>query len=83
MLSLDKCKCRMFSQPPSPFVVFVLQDMMGFVNQSDVGDLLLKLILCQLPEYKSGRGLTPFWQTNPYNACKYAVRLLIVAVVAL
>jgi hypothetical protein len=50
---------------------------MGFVNQSDVGDLLLKLILCQLPEYKSGRGLTPFWQTNPYNACKHSVGVLI------
>jgi hypothetical protein len=60
--------------------VVVLQDVMGFVNQSDVGDLLLKLILCQLPEYKSGRGLTPFWQTNPYNACKYTVRALHVVV---
>lgn len=44
--------------------------MIAFVNTSYVGDLLLKVLMCGLPEYQSGRGLTPFWKTDPYSACK-------------
>jgi hypothetical protein len=47
-----------------------VQDLERFINASVVGDLLLKLLMCGLPPYQQGRGLTPFWQTNPYNACK-------------
>lgn len=44
--------------------------MIAFVNTSYVGDLLLKVLMCGLPEYQSGQGLTPFWKTDPYSACK-------------
>ena len=45
--------------------------MIAFVNTTYVGDLLLKVLMCGLPEYKSGRGLTPFWKTDPFSACKW------------
>ena len=48
---------------------FFKQDLFLFVNESNVGDLLLKVIMCGLPEYQSGQGLTPFWQTDPFHAC--------------
>lgn len=48
-----------------------MQDIFSFVNQSNVGDLLLKIIMCGLPDYKAGRPLSPFWQTDPYHACNY------------
>eukprot|EP01032_Pedospumella_encystans_P012890 gene12890-14876_t len=44
------------------------EDMIAFVNTTYVGDLLLKVLMCGLPEYKSGRGLTPFWKTDPFSA---------------
>lgn len=46
------------------------QDIYSFVNQSNVGDLLLKIIMCGLPDYKAGKPLSPFWETDPYHACK-------------
>lgn len=41
------------------------------MNQSNVGDLLLKIIMCGLPAFQSGKPLSPFWQTDPYSACEY------------
>lgn len=53
------------------YMCFPNQDMMVFINNSNVGDLLLKLLMCRLPEYQDGSApLTPFWQTDPYHACK-------------
>lgn len=45
------------------------QDIYDFVDRSNVGDLLLKTLMCKLGN------LSPFWQTDPFHACKYRMLL--------
>lgn len=44
-----------------------MQDIYEFVDTSNVGDLLLKTMMCNLGN------LSPFWQVDPFHACKFGV----------